>query len=80
VITLTTVRDKDNKVYSVNAFCWQRAMKGPTVSGHTRRGVIKGTASFSSPSEASVVWRILGQRKQTWQVSLKCKAQTQVRE
>jgi hypothetical protein len=40
----------------------------------------RDSRSFSSPSEAFVVWWILGEKKQTWQVSLKCKVQTQARE
>jgi hypothetical protein len=51
-------------------------MKTPTASGLTMRGVVKGTM-IVGPSEAFVVWWILGEKKETWQVSLKCKAQTQ---
>jgi hypothetical protein len=79
VVALTAFRDRDDKVYSVTASCWQGAMKGPAASGLTMRAVVKGTAvsrSFSSQPEAFVVWWILGEKKQTWQVRLKCKAQT----
>jgi hypothetical protein len=39
MVALTAVRDRDDKVYSVTASWWQRAMKGLTT-----RGVVKGTA------------------------------------
>jgi hypothetical protein len=47
MIALTVVRDKDDKDYSVTAFCWQGAMKGPTASGLTVRGIIKGSSIVS---------------------------------
>jgi hypothetical protein len=47
IVTLTAVRDRDNKVYSVTASCWQGAMKGPAASGLTTRGVVKGTMIVS---------------------------------
>jgi hypothetical protein len=75
MITLTAFRDRDDKAYSVTASCWQWVMKELTASGLTMTGD-HNSRSFPSPS---VVGWILRERKQTWQVSLNCKDQTQVR-
>jgi hypothetical protein len=45
MVTLTAVRDRDNEVYSVTASCWQGVMEGPTASGLTMRGVVKGSTT-----------------------------------
>jgi hypothetical protein len=65
MVALTTVRDRDHKVYSVTASCWQGEMKGPAVSGLTTRGICSLMDS---------------RQEETNLTSLKCKAQTQARE
>jgi hypothetical protein len=81
---LTAVRDKNDKVCSVTVTvsCWWDDEGARSIRADHERGVRgdRDSRLFSSPSEAFVVWWTLGEKKQTWQVSLKCKAQTQARE
>jgi hypothetical protein len=73
VITLTPLRDRDKSIQWLLPADRGR-WRGPQHQGWPWE------ESFSCSSGASVVWWILGKRKQTWQVSLKCKAQTQARD
>jgi hypothetical protein len=76
MVTLTAVRGRDDEDCSVTASCWQG--RGPQHQGWregSSRGPQRGrqgdhcSRSFSSPPEASVVWRIL-----RWQLVPSCVA------
>jgi hypothetical protein len=78
MITLTAIRVRDKKSNQWLIPADRGWWRGP--QHHSWPWEDHHSRSFSSPSGASVVLWILGESKQTWQINLKCKVQTQVRE